>query len=119
MSLIGVVLLAVSTFALLLLVFLLNYVVSVLLRRRRGLYKRERFEAGNPPIGPAKSKLVVQYFGYVYVIVVLECIFLILLLLGLGGLTPCFVMVLVVTAVVSVLTLILAVRYSSEVKEWT
>ncbi len=118
MSLVGVGLLITATFVLLLLVFVLNYIIGRIVRRR-GMLKHERFEAGNPPIGPARSKLIVQYFGYVYTIVVLECIFLILLLLGLGGVSVYYIAILAVTAVVSALTLILALRYSAEVREWT
>ncbi|MEZ0248148.1 MAG: NADH-quinone oxidoreductase subunit A [Thermoproteus sp.] len=34
--------------------------------------KRRRYEAGNPPQGEAKSRLAMQYFGYVLMLVTLE-----------------------------------------------
>ena len=117
MSLLGFTVLIAVTFIVLLVVFLVNKVIGRI-ARRRGSLKTERFEAGNPPIGSARSKLIVQYFGYVYLIIALECIFLILLLLGISGLSLCYIVILMVTAVISALTLILALRYCAEVREW-
>ncbi|MFZ8808549.1 MAG: NADH-quinone oxidoreductase subunit A [Pyrobaculum sp.] len=34
--------------------------------------KERRFEAGGPPYGPVQRRLLMQYFGYIYLVTVVE-----------------------------------------------
>ena len=40
--------------------------------RRPSEVKERRFEAGGPPYGPVQRRLLMQYFGYIYLVTVVE-----------------------------------------------
>lgn len=40
--------------------------------KRHSEEKIKRFEAGGPPYGPVQRRLVMQYFGYIYLVTVAE-----------------------------------------------
>jgi len=40
--------------------------------KRPSEVKERRFEAGGPPYGPVQRRLLMQYFGYVYLVTVVE-----------------------------------------------
>lgn len=40
----------------------------------RGEIRERRFEAGNPPFGEVKRRLVMQYVGYIYLVTAIEAV---------------------------------------------
>jgi NADH-quinone oxidoreductase subunit A len=42
--------------------------------RRPSEVKERRFEAGGPPYGPVQRRLLMQYFGYIYLVTVVEAV---------------------------------------------
>ncbi len=53
----------------LLLLVVVGYLFSP---KRPSEVKERRFEAGGPPYGPVQKRLLMQYFGYVYLVTVVE-----------------------------------------------
>ncbi len=117
MSLLGLAVLAAVTIIALVLLIVLNVVVSKSIRRE-GYCKYTRFEAGNPPIDIVKKKLVMQYFGFIFLLVVLECAFLYVAVLSLGGLSVGLVLLLIIVSVVYALTIMFLYRYIADLREW-
>ncbi|ALL01515.1 NADH ubiquinone oxidoreductase chain A [Pyrodictium delaneyi] len=59
-------------------------VYAFLSRVTRGpdhVYKRLRYEAGNPPRGAARIPTIYQYFGYILIFVALDPVFMLLFVL--------------------------------------
>lgn len=54
------------------LLFLAIYAIYLIAPQAPTEAKRRRYEAGNPPQGEAKSRLAMQYFGYVLMLTILE-----------------------------------------------
>lgn len=117
MSLVGLAVLAGVTVLALVLLIVLNIVATRGIRRE-GYGKYGRFEAGNPPVDIVKKKLIMQYFGFVFLIVVLECVFLYLAVLATGGLSLSFVSLLIIVAVVYILTILCLYRHIADLREW-
>ncbi|MEM0369591.1 MAG: hypothetical protein QXK71_04440 [Pyrobaculum sp.] len=42
--------------------------------KARGEIRERRFEAGNPPFGEVKRRLVMQYVGYIYLVTAVEAV---------------------------------------------
>lgn len=42
--------------------------------RRQTEAKKRRFEAGNPPYGKVERRLLMQYFGYIYLVTAFEAV---------------------------------------------
>ena len=118
MSISAVILLLILTAGGLALLFLLNYLL-VKVVRKYGRAKQERFEAGNPPFDFPRKKLIMQYFGFVYLIVMLECALLLILLLFTGSLCAELALLIIIVAVVYTLTAIIVYRYAANLQEWT
>ncbi len=101
----------------LVIVLLIGFVVSKRYRKYRDI-KSLRFEAGNPPMDKVKKKLIMQYFGYVFMAVCLECVTLYILILSICreavqlALTigPCLVLLTV--------AVVLGLRYVRRLEEW-
>ncbi len=103
--------------AVLVIVLMIGLLVS---RRYGGLrqVKSMRFEAGNPPMDKVRKKLIMQYFGYVFMAICLECVTLYMLILsackGLiqlaSILAPCLILI--------TLAVMLGLRYVTKLEEW-
>ncbi len=117
-GLVGLAVLVGVTLLGLLALILLN-VVATRSIRKEGYEKYGRFEAGNPPIDVVRKKLIMQYFGFVFLIVVLECALLYLAVLAVGGLSLSFVSLLIIVAVVYVLTILFLYKHIADLREWT
>ncbi|MFN3803755.1 MAG: NADH-quinone oxidoreductase subunit A [Pyrobaculum sp.] len=108
--------------ALLTLALVLLVVVGYMLAPRRpGKVKERRFEAGNPPYGEVKRRLVVQYVGYIYMATAFEAVAGLLIVAALiyQWVTPELALTL---AVVLALSAIYVARYLaviSDVKRWS
>ncbi len=103
------------------LVLLCIVILGVLISRRyRGLKRLKvlRFEAGNPPIDRVRKKLIMQYFGFVFMAVCLECASLYILVLSTCGQVLKFAYLVAMCVIVIVLSLIIGLRYSSRLEEW-
>jgi len=57
--------------AVLVLLVLAGYLFSP---RRPSEVKERRFEAGGPPYGPVQRRLLMQYFGYIYLVTAVEAV---------------------------------------------
>jgi len=94
--------------------------------KRTSEVKERRFEAGGPPYGPVQRRLLMQYFGYIYLVTVVEAVVGLALVASLTELAhkgPLAVTVLA-AAVASVLAAVAAVviRYFktlSDIKKWS
>ncbi|MEZ0319840.1 MAG: hypothetical protein ABWK05_07620 [Pyrobaculum sp.] len=64
---------------------LLVAVGYLLAPRRSSEVKERRFEAGNPPYGEAKRRLVMQYIGYIYLATAIEALVGIMIIAALLG----------------------------------
>ena len=118
MSVSAVLLLLVLTIGVLTLLFLLNCLLTKVLRKY-GRAKQERFEAGNPPFDFPRKKLIMQYFGFVYLMVMLECALLLTLLLSTGSMCLELALLIIIVTIVYTLTAIIVYRYAIDLQEWT
>ncbi|NPA24020.1 MAG: hypothetical protein GXO23_06985 [Crenarchaeota archaeon] len=95
----------------------IGFIVSRRYRTYRDV-KSMRFEAGNPPMDRVKKKLIMQYFGYVFMAVCLECVTLYMLVLSICREVTQLVMVLAPCLVLTTLAILLGLRYVSRLEEW-
>ncbi len=96
-------------------------ILGILISRRYRSYrslKSLRFEAGNPPMDRVRKKLIMQYFGFIFMAVCLECVFLYFLILSTCGEILKYSYMLAMCIVVIVLSVIVGLRYSSKLEEW-
>ena len=98
-----------------LIAFIVSYFVAP---KRPSIVKERRFEAGNPPIDRVRKKLIMQYFGFVFMAVCLECASLYILVLSTCGQVLKFAYLVAMCVIVIVLSLIIGLRYSSRLEEW-
>ncbi len=78
--------------------------------------KKVRYEAGNPPRGPARSALPPQYYGYALVFLVVDAVYALLFLLAfVSRLALPWV---VVASILMLPPLLYALRYARRLDEW-
>ncbi|NPA70558.1 MAG: NAD(P)H-quinone oxidoreductase subunit 3 [Crenarchaeota archaeon] len=108
---------AVLCVAILVIVLMLGLVIS---RRYGGprQIKSMRFEAGNPPMDKVRKKLIMQYFGYVFMAVCLECVTLYFLVLSACRGVLQLVSVLAPCLLLLALAIVLGLRYVTRLEEW-
>ncbi|MFN7105246.1 MAG: hypothetical protein ACK4M3_01465 [Pyrobaculum sp.] len=108
--------------ALLALALVLLVVVGyVLAPKRPGEIRERRFEAGNPPYGEVKRRLVVQYVGYIYMATALEAVAGLLIVAALTYRLVTPELALAVAAVLAISAVYVA-RYLaviSDIKKWS
>lgn len=97
---------------------LLVVVGYLLAPRRPSELKERRFEAGNPPYGEVKRRLVMQYIGYIYLVTAVEALVGVMIIAALLG-----VSVELLTAVGVALGALLAfvakyIKYVADIKKW-
>lgn len=101
------------------LLFLAVYAIYLIAPQAPTEVKRRRYEAGNPPQGEAKSRLAMQYFGYVLMLVTLEP--LIAVPLVYFALSPTSVesaLYLVIIVVLLALASLYAYVHSRDIRRW-
>jgi len=80
--------------------------------------KRRRYEAGNPPQGEAKSRLAMQYFGYVLMLVALEPLIAVPVVYFAISPTAASAVYLLVIAAVIMLASLYAYVHSKDIRKW-
>lgn len=98
-------------------------VYGFLSRATRGpghVYKRLRFEAGNPPRGAARMPTIYQYFGYVLIFVALDPIFMLLFVLPAAGSQWHKIILLSMVSVAAILPpVVYAAKYARRREYWS
>lgn len=94
----------------------------LLSRATRGpehVFKRLRFEAGNPPGGEARVPTLYQYLGYILIFIALDPVFMLLFVLPAAGGRGYQVAFLVLASVAAILPpIVYAVRYARRREYW-
>gem|GEM_PF-836685 len=87
--------------------------------KRPSIVKERRFEAGNPPTGPPKTRLAMQYLGFVLLLTTVEPIIVIttILIVGALGLANAW-LIIGIAIVLSIIAVYFAYRYSITIREW-
>lgn len=81
--------------------------------------KRRRYEAGNPPQGEAKSRLAMQYFGYVLMLVTLEPLIAVpIIYFAISPLSVESAIYLLVIVALIVLASLYAYAHSKDIRKW-
>jgi len=89
--------------------------------RRPSEVKERRFEAGGPPYGPVQRRLLMQYFGYIYLVTVVEAAVGLALVAVLTA-QPSAPMLYLAIALLLVAALVVVLRYFkvlSDIKRWS
>jgi NADH-quinone oxidoreductase subunit A len=89
--------------------------------RRPSEVKERRFEAGGPPYGPVQRRLLMQYFGYIYLVTVVEAAVGLALVAVLTA-QPSAPMLYLAIALLLAAVLIVVLRYFkvlSDIKRWS
>jgi NADH-quinone oxidoreductase subunit A len=89
--------------------------------RRPSEVKERRFEAGGPPYGPVQRRLLMQYFGYIYLVTVVEAAVGLALVAVLTA-QPSAPMLYLAIALLLVAVLVVVLRYFkvlSDIKRWS
>ncbi|NPA99826.1 MAG: hypothetical protein GXO10_00450 [Crenarchaeota archaeon] len=102
-------------------VLVLVLAIGLLVTRKHGGLKQiksMRFEAGNPPMDKVRKKLIMQYFGYVFMAVCLECVTLYMLVLSACRGVLQLVSVLAPCLLLLALAILVGLRYVTKLEEW-
>jgi NADH-quinone oxidoreductase subunit A len=89
--------------------------------RRPSEVKERRFEAGGPPYGPVQRRLLMQYFGYIYLVTVVEAAVGLALVAVLTA-QPSAPMLYLAIALLLMAALVVVLRYFkvlSDIKRWS
>ena len=89
--------------------------------RRPSEVKERRFEAGGPPYGPVQRRLLMQYFGYIYLVTVVEAAVGLALVAVLTAQPPAPTLYLAIALLLAAV-LVVVWRYSkvlSDIKRWS
>ncbi len=106
------------TFIPLLLGLLLILISKILRRIIISRVKIQRFEAGNPPLDLPKKKLIMQYFGFIYMTAAIEAIITIIIVLSVLENIITLTLLVLMVIVILIPAVILAYKYSTKLREW-
>jgi len=99
----------------------LVYVGYRLAPKRPSEVKERRFEAGNPPYGEVKRRLVAQYVGYIYLVTAVEAVAGLLIVYALlsGGASPSLFAALALSLVAVAAFVAAYLRVIGDIKRWS
>lgn len=106
------------TFTPLLLGLLLILVSKILRRMIISRVKIQRFEAGNPPLDLPKKKLIMQYFGFIYMTAAIEAVITVIIVLSVLENISTLTLLALMVMIILIPATILAYRYSTKLREW-